>query len=42
VIAKKIRTKIDQIATTDQIFFASMIFTIFYMDPVQIGTTDQI
>ena len=34
--------KIDQIATTDQIFFASMIFTNSNMDLVQIATTDQI
>ena len=40
-LAKKIKTKIDQIATTDQIFFASMIFTNSNMDPVQM-ITDQI
>ena len=42
MIAKKIWTKIDQIATIDQIFFANMIFTNSNMDQVQIATTDQI
>ena len=40
--SQKIWTEIDQITTTEQILFASMIFTNSNMDPVQIVITDQI
>ncbi len=40
-MAKKIWTKMDQIVTNVQIFFASMSFTNSNMDPVQIPTKVQ-